>query len=535
MDQQPFSFGPELLTNEEMARADRMTIEAGTASFTLMRRAARHVANAAREMLRENATRTGHVTVLCGPGNNGGDGFVAAQLLRNMGYRVSVVLLGDPDRLSADCRQARLYWTGDLTPFTFELIDHSDLVIDAIFGAGLTRPLEQNVLDIVGYLASARKPVLAVDLPSGINGSNGLDKDADYFEHVSADRTVTFFRLKPAHLLAESRLACGNISCHDIGIDPQTLADIQPATCANRPDVWQDQLPVPGVTTHKYERGHALLVSGPPAHTGAIRLAAHAALRIGAGLVTIASPSAALVEHAAQLTAIMLSPVDDAAQLTTMLQDDRITAVAIGPAAGVTAETRDCVLHCLRSPVATVLDADALTVFGAAHNGEPDTLFKSIHDRLPETDDADAPSYNVVLTPHEGEYSRIFPDVTGDKLSRARAAAQRSGAIVVLKGPDTIVAAPDGRTTINASAPPWLATAGSGDVLTGTITGLLAQGMPAFHAASAAVWMHGRAADRFGPGLIAEDIADQYPAVLQTDIQSTRHSEVHTVRSDHAS
>jgi hydroxyethylthiazole kinase-like uncharacterized protein yjeF len=313
---------------------------------------------------------------------------------------------------------------------------------------------------------------------------------------------VTFFRLKPGHLLLPGRLHCGALRIADIGTPASVLIEIRPNSFADEPALWLAHYPWPSEDGHKYARGHAVVVSGPAYSTGAARLGARGALRIGAGLVTVASPREALAVNAAQLTAIMVREADDARGLATLLADKRKNAVLIGPGAGVGERTRQMVLTALGSDAAIVLDADALTTFAESK----ESLFEAIAARQ-------AP---VVLTPHDGEFARLFGDlVPAPKLERARQAAARSGAIVMLKGADTVVAAPDGRTSINATTSPWLATAGSGDVLAGMILGLLAQGMPAFEGASAAVWLHGAAAKTFGPGLIAEDLPEMLPQVLR--------------------
>jgi hydroxyethylthiazole kinase-like uncharacterized protein yjeF len=324
---------------------------------------------------------------------------------------------------------------------------------------------------------------------------------------VKARATITFFRKKPAHLLIPGRLHCGEISVADIGIPENVLARIAPRTFENVPKLWRAHFPAPRYDGHKYDRGHAVVVSGPSWSTGAARLAARGALRAGAGLVTIASPREALTVNAATNLAIMVRPVDDAGELTTFLSDRRLNAVALGPGLGVNEATSELVLAALDGERAVVLDADAITSFA----GEPRRLVQALKNRQQQAS---------VLTPHEGEFARYFGALdsktkAGSKLERARLAAAISGAVVLIKGADTVVAAPDGRAAIAGNAPAFLATAGAGDVLTGITAGLLAQGMPAFEAASAAVWLHGEAAALFGPGLIAEDLPETLPRVYR--------------------
>jgi len=334
------------------------------------------------------------------------------------------------------------------------------------------------------------RPIVAVDVPSGVFGDSGEDGGA-----VQARLTVTFFRKKPGHLLLPGRALCGEVVVADIGTPASVLVDIAPQTVENTPAAWRDSLPRLGATAQKFNRGHALLWGGYPL-TGAARMAARAAARAGAGLVSVAMAPVALPIYATALTSIMPAPVGDAAALDALLGDRRITGLLIGPGAGRTAEVRGHVLAMLAAGRPTVLDADVFSLFEA----DPGVLFAAI--RAP-----------CVMTPHEGEFARIFSE-TGSKLARARAAAVRAGAVIVLKGSDTVIASPDGRAAINANAPPTLATAGAGDVLSGLILGLLTQGMAVFEAACAAVWLHGACAQAFGPGLIAEDLPDLLPGVL---------------------
>jgi hydroxyethylthiazole kinase-like uncharacterized protein yjeF len=484
----------ELLTNDEMGEADRCTIAAGTPGTALMEKAGAAVARA---VLRRHPPGS-RVAVVAGPGNNGGDGFVAARYLAAAGMRVRVCLVGARDRLRGDAAWAAAGWEGEVTS-SLDL-SGAAVIIDALFGAGLDRPITGGALAAVEAMNGAGHPIVAVDLASGINGTTGAVMGAA----VKAAECITFFRKKPGHLLLPGRIYCGPVEVANIGIEASVLPAINPTTFENCPALWRGLFPLPDIAGHKYGRGHAVVVSGGASHTGAARLAAMAALRAGAGLVTIASPRDALLVNAAAQLAVMVRPVDDVAELEMMLADRRFNAVAIGPGAGVGAATRDMMLAVLGGERAAVVDADGLTSF--AQDGVRDALFAAL-----------AANARAVLTPHAGEFHRLFGGVVGSgdgaKTDRARAAARKSGAVIVFKGPDTVIAAPDGRAAINANAPPWLATAGTGDVLAGLIAGLLAQGMPPFEAACAGVWVHGEAADAAGPGMISEDLAPRVPQV----------------------
>ncbi len=487
----------ELLTNEEMARADALASAAGIPSLTLMENAGRAVADAAENMMR---TR-GAVSVLCGPGNNGGDGFVAARLLKQRGYGVRVYLLGHRAQLKGDAAEMAARWDGTVEPLGLGQASFTgaQLIIDALLGAGLSRPPEGTTASVIAEANAAGVPILAVDVPSGLDGTTGMAPGPV----ISAQRTITFFRCKPGHVLQPGRRLCGAVYVADIGLPRSVLDEIGVKTSSNLPELWRDALPTLSGESHKYKRGHAVAVSGPVANTGAIRLAARAALRVGAGLVTIATPPDALIINATHVTAIMLLPFTGPLGLAEVFADVRKNAVLIGPGRGVGAQTQTEAATLLATGAAVVLDADAITSFA----GQPDLLAELVRAK---------PGRPVILTPHDGEFARLFPNLNGSKLERARLAAARIGAVVVLKGSDTVVAAPDGLASINANAPPSLATAGSGDVLAGMVTGLLAQGVDPFAAASAAVWLHGAAANAFGPGLISEDLPDLLPGVLRT-------------------
>jgi ADP-dependent NAD(P)H-hydrate dehydratase / NAD(P)H-hydrate epimerase len=488
----------EVLTTAEMERADRLSIAAGTPGFALMMSAGQAVAETAMELVEE-----GPIVVVAGRGNNGGDGFVAAAELAARGREVSVILLCERDSLQGDAASAARGWKHPVLPFNPQAIGKPALIIDTLFGAGLNRPVKGDPHEMIEAINANGAPMLSVDLPSGINGTSGMVMGTA----IRATETVTFFRKKPAHLLMPGRFHCGVVRVADIGIDAHVLDEIAPRTFENLPHLWHGAFPVPRIDGHKYARGHAIVVSGDLAATGAARMSARGALRAGAGLVTLASPRDALAVNASALTAVMVQAIDTVVEFAELLNDKRLNACVIGPGAGVGERTCDFVLTALSAKRHLVLDADALTSFA----GAPDRLFEAIRSE---------PDPQVVLTPHEGEFPRLFSDISNkhplrSKLERVRAAAERSGAVVLLKGPDTVVASPDGRAAIAANAPPWLATAGAGDVLAGIIAGLLAQGAPAFEAACIGVWMHGEAGREAGPGLIAEDLSETLPAVFR--------------------
>ncbi|MFL5069139.1 MAG: NAD(P)H-hydrate dehydratase [Xanthobacteraceae bacterium] len=487
----------ELLSPAEMAEADRLTIADGTPGITLMANAGRAVA----ETVTARHPPGTRVVVVAGPGNNGGDGFVAARVLAERGYRVGVLLAGERGKLKGDAAEAARQWTGSTEAADPGAMAGAGVIIDALFGAGLDRAVAGLPRAMIEAMNACDVPIVAVDLPSGVNGASGEIMGAA----VTAVETVTFFRRKPGHVLLPGRLCCGKVRVADIGIRAAVLARVRPQVFANQPELWAALFPRPRVDAHKYSRGHAVVVSGGLSHSGAARLAARGALRAGAGLVTIASPRDALGVNAAANLAVMVRPVDGPEELTRFLADRRLNAVVLGPGGGVGQPMRELVEVALGGERSVVLDADALTSFAEA----PDLLVEAIAARS-----------GVVLTPHEGEFARLFNTCAGkidgtSKIEKARSAARYTGATVLLKGPDTVVATPDGRAAVADNAPPWLATAGSGDVLAGFVAGLLAHGMPTFEAACAAVWLHGEAATEIGPGLISEDLPEALPRVYR--------------------
>ncbi len=476
----------ELLSVEEMSLADRRTIAGGVPGIALMDAAG---AGVAREISARWSRR--QVAVLCGPGNNGGDGFVISKYLRDTGWPVRLALLGGIDALKGDAAVMAGRWGGEVVPLDAGVLEGCALVVDALFGAGLTRPLDGLALAVVEAINARHLDCVAVDMPSGIDGNTGeiLGGAPD------ARMSVTFFRAKPGHFLLPGRRKAGELIIADIGIAERVLDEIAPRTWSNDPNLWLAEFPWATAESHKYTRGHAVIVGGQ-AMTGAARLAARAARRIGAGMLSIAAPAGALDVYRAGEPGNLVVALGQAEDFPALLGEKRRNAVLIGPGSGLGPETKERVLAALGAKLATVIDADGLSAFAE----RPGDLFSAI-------------ASPCVLTPHEGEFARLFA-TPGDKLARGRAAARESGAVVVLKGWDTVIAAPDGRAVINHNAPARLASAGTGDVLAGMVVGLLAQGMPAFEAAQAAVWLHGAAAADYGPGLIAEDLADCLSPVL---------------------
>ncbi|SER52212.1 yjeF C-terminal region, hydroxyethylthiazole kinase-related/yjeF N-terminal region [Tranquillimonas rosea] len=487
----------ELMTAARMRRIETAAMERGEVTgLDLMERAGR----GAVEQIVAARPAPGHALVLCGPGNNGGDGFVVARHLHARGWSVEVVTLADPDKSGGDAGTNRDRWRA-IGPIAREAgSTPPDLVVDALFGTGLSRPFACP--DALRPPPGALPLRVAIDMPSGLCSDSGRIIG----DGLAADLTLTFHAPKAGQYLAEGPEWCGRVVTVDIGLgmadDPGGPSLVGPPEGLGKTD------------GHKYAHGHALMLSGGVGRGGAARMAARAALRVGAGLVTLGCPPAAVIENAAQLNAIMLRPVADAEALSEMLSDDpRLSAVGLGPGLGTGDATRALVGAVLKARRPTVLDADALSVFA----DDPETLFGDLHP-------------GCVLTPHGGEFARLFPDIAGrlaatpesgpamSRIDAATEAAARAGCVVLLKGPDTVIAAPDGTVRVHAGrygrAAPWLATAGTGDVLTGLIAGLLARGLAPGRAAATAAWLHVEAARRVGPGLIAEDLPEVLPAVL---------------------
>lgn len=476
-----------ILTVKEMAAADQAAARAGVPTLALMEAAGAAVADYVKGRWSRRP-----VVVLAGPGNNGGDGFVAARLLASAGWPVRVARFGETPRGDAAVNAKK--WRGDVLPGGAAALDGGPLVIDALFGAGLNRPLTGAVKQTIERINREGLTCIAVDVPSGVNGDTGEILGCA----PQCAATVSFFRPKPAHFLYPARAACGDIRIADIGIPLSVLGGIGPRLAYNAPGLWA--LPRAWWNDHKYTRGSVVVVGGG-VMTGAARLAGRAARRIGAGLLTFAVPPAAADVYAIAEAGALIARVKTPADLARLLADPRHAAAVIGPGLGRGARAASLVRKVLAGNQAVVLDADALALF----DSKPAALFAAIRKRA-------AP---VVMTPHAGEFRRLFGGETGDKLTAARKAAKASGAVVIYKGPDTVVAAPDGRASLADNAPPWLASGGTGDVLAGMVAGLLAQGMAGFEAACAGVWLHGAAGEACGRGLIAEDLPEALPKLLK--------------------
>ncbi|MFN3834935.1 MAG: NAD(P)H-hydrate dehydratase [Glycocaulis sp.] len=479
----------ELLTTAQMRAADAHAITAGVAGISLMERAGAAVAAAI--MLRW-APRP--AAILCGPGNNGGDGYVIARLLAENGWPVEVFALGEAAALTGDAAHMAGLWTGKVKPLDSFKAERFALVVDALFGSGLSRPLDGMALKAARSLAESDCVVVAVDVPSG-------DESAFEGPCVKADLTVTFHRLKAAHLFHPARAACGEIVLADIGIPDGwragegVLPEIVQLPRITLPDTGHDS------AAHKHGKGRLCVLAGPPGATGAARLSAAAGLKAGAGLVTLLCPPASLMEAATASLAVMTKSIreDDFAET---LRLHRASALVVGPGAGLNEALKARVLAAVATGIPAVLDADALSVFA----DDPKVLFAALHDR-------------AVLTPHAGEFERLFPGLlraSANPIDAARAASEQSGAIVLLKGPATTIVHPDGRVAVNVHASARLATAGSGDVLAGLVGGLMAQGATPFEAAQSAAFIHGEAGYHLLPGGTAEDLLAVLPDALSS-------------------
>ena len=533
----------ELLTAAQMRAIEQAAIESGEVTgLELMERAGRGVVEAILEEWPEMALTTQKAVVLCGPGNNGGDGFVVARLLKQRGWAVEVFLYGEVEKLPVDAKVNAERWLemGAVHGFSMDIYDKmpcTKLLVDALFGTGLTRALPKNITDFIDFLnGRLRKPysyrysrVVAIDMPSGLNSDTGELLHYETGSWLFSKLTVTFAMEKIGHHLKRGPSFSSKIVCKPLGLNREAFLErglyVEPED-DRRVSLLDQKLfgkAVPFISNmlekqivdYKFDHGHALILSGPAGRTGAARLAARGALRIGAGVVSLGCPQEAVAECAAQLTAIMLAPIEDGVALEATLQDTRINALCLGPALGLDERAEGLLEMAIGGvePHPTVLDADALTILAR----RPD-LFAKLHK-------------NCVLTPHAGEFKRLFPDIaakleapatTGpaySKVDATREAARRAGCTVLFKGADTVIADETGKAAINSAhyerAAPWLATAGSGDVLAGFIAGLMARGFAPMHAAEIAAWLHVECALKFGPGLIAEDIPEQLPAVFR--------------------
>ncbi len=498
-----------IISVNQMYEADRMMADLGMSGASLMDAAGRNCAELVQKMW-----PVGRVIVLCGPGNNGGDGFVAYRYLEQMGRDIHLFLAGNVDQLLGDVEGAAELVLDDIRPISQLLMDgdegfklqSGDVVIDAIFGAGLSRALDGEILDVANLINSSQTNVMSIDVPTGVFGDSGeMVSDA-----IRADATITFEALKTAHIIEPAASICGQVHVAKIGISPEVFDQICEDIYLNTPDIWAKHLTWPNRHSHKHMRGRLGVVSGDAGSTGAARLAARAGLRMGAGVVTLFGEQEAIPEMAASMQAVMTRAYSDVDELFISARE--MSSLVFGPAAGVTEVTRFKVAALLQLGIPIVLDADALTVF----EDDPSYLFGLLHEKC-------------VITPHIGEFERIFPGVlkkSENKINAARSAAQRAGCVVVLKGADTVIAAPKGDARVNIHGSSFLATAGSGDVLAGMIGGWMAQGVEPLEAASASVWLHGEASLTGGAGLISEDLMEYFPRILTRFYEESGHTNV---------
>lgn len=484
--------GCEVLSVAQMREADRLAVAGGVRGYELMISAGQSVAHVVNEHYSGRP-----VLILCGPGNNGGDGFVAARFLEEAGHEVTVMASVPVRKYKGDARLACRDWGGAVHDFAARPdMPPETVVIDAVFGTGLAKPIGGAVASLFAAIRAARWPVVAVDIPSGVCGDTGRADPAT----LHAAHTVTFFRKKTGHLMMPGMALCGRVGVYDIGIPRTVLEDTGFTLLEDDPAWWRAALPGLRADGHKYNRGHVVVLGGARM-TGAARMASEAAMRMGAGLCTIAAPESAAAVYKRGAAHVLYEPLSQMRDFAASCADPRRNAIVMGPGAGLddVAGLREAVLDMLALGRPAVLDADALTCFSE----EPEALCRALHERC-------------VLTPHEAEFARLFGAGEDAKVSRAVAAAEKAGAVILLKGPDTVIARPGGAPpAVNIHATPWLATAGAGDVLAGMIAGLLAQGMDAFPAACAAAWLHGEAGLRAGPGLVAPDLIAAIPAILR--------------------
>lgn len=473
-----------LISPTQMYQADKLAIESGIPGTQLMANAGAVVAKSIMQKWpRQN------VLVVCGIGNNGGDGFVVATLLKQAGWPVQLAVFGDFANIRGDAAAAANGWLSEILSTENLVIPDQGIIVDAILGAGFNRPITTDLANLIDQINQSNANVCAIDVPTGLNGANGQCSPST----IQADLTVSFFRAKPGHYLMPGRSYCGELICENIGIEANVLNVIKPQVFKNHPVLWQDGIHWPQLDDHKYRRGHVLTISGAKL-LGAARLSSMAAARIGAGLVTMAVPESVWSIQAASMTSIMVESFTTG--LDDILSDSRRNAIVIGPGLGLAEHHKDMVLQVLQTNRPCVLDADALSIFA----DQPEVLFNALHE-------------NCVLTPHAGEFLRLFKQ-SGDRLSQLSQAIAQTGAVILLKGADTVIGSTSGEFVINYNAPAYLATAGSGDVLSGAIAGLMATGMKPFMAACAGVWLHGQAANQLGFGLLAEDLPHVLPKVL---------------------
>ena len=490
-----------LFTSKEVKNLDELSVKHGVSLSKLMENAG----NASFQVIVDRiipdlSNFNNRITVLCGPGNNGGDGFVIAKKLIEKNFDVKVCSPFNKNSFNSTALEKLEISNFDLLEVSQDLFKNSDLIIDALFGIGLNRDIDKKLIDLIDLINKEKNYVVSIDIPSGLVTDTGEKKPTS----INADHTITFQSPKPCHFLLPGKINTGELSVVDIGVPEQIFEGVKKSSniFLNTSDLWKNYFPWPKEYDHKYSRGHLLVQSGDQFSTGASRLASLSALRIGAGVVTLASSDEAALINASHLTSVMVKNISNISNFINFAKNRKVTSLLIGPGCGVTDYTKKLSLNVIELGLPVVLDADALSVF----KNDPDELFSSIK------------KYNdrVILTPHEGEFNRIFKDRKGSKLSAASDAAKLSGATIIYKGNDTVISNPDGLLAISDKSSPFLATAGSGDILAGICAGLLSQGMNSFFAACAGQWFHKKIGEIPRPGMIADDM----PAIIENFLPS---------------
>ncbi|MDX1950377.1 MAG: NAD(P)H-hydrate dehydratase [Rickettsiales bacterium] len=494
----------KIFSAENTKKADSEAERFGISNFTLMCNAGEKSADLVDKIL-DYKKKGDAVYILCGVGNNGGDGYITARILKERGYDIRLSNIGDLRKVSELTLQAMDFAVSsgiEIEEFDEDYLEQADLIIDAIFGIGLKRDITGDIAEIIekiNYAKNSQKNkflVFSLDVPSGVCSNTGEVRNIA----IQADYTISYQTPKIGCYLLPAKNYVGKIEVADIGIPDEAFSEIYNPYFINSTDLWLDKFPFPKLESHKYHKGHIVIDGGEEDFTGASRMASIASMRVGAGLATICADEKSLPIYATSMLSVMVKRLKEIEDLEKYIKLKKVNSAVLGCGSGFDILAPLRVYHCLEEKLACVIDADVFSIF----QEKPKEFIKALKKNK-----------KSVLTPHEGEFKRVF-NVDGSKIERASKAAKLCDNVIVLKGNDTIIASPDGRIAVNNNAPTWLATAGSGDVLAGIIGGLLAQNMPSFEAACAGVWIHSECANILGQGLISEDLIDAIPLVLQS-------------------